>query len=152
WPEDPKVSDRIALFKSYLGNALLQWFRALRAPKAHRFAYAWGYTLGAVKGIFSPPRASRLMPEVDWLADAERTLAESRKMLINMGASQISAAWLNANTLFPLTPALSLRERENSPQSVDTSKASACEKTDEASSLSLGERVGVRGNSAGKRI
>jgi glycosyltransferase involved in cell wall biosynthesis len=82
WPEDPGISDRIALFKSYLGTALLQWFRALRAPKAHRFAYAWGYTLGAVKGIFSPPRASRLMPQVDWTADAERTLAEPGKMLV----------------------------------------------------------------------
>jgi glycosyltransferase involved in cell wall biosynthesis len=82
WPQNPKISDRLALFKSYLGTALLQWFRALRAPKAHRFAYAWGYTLGAVKGIFSPPRASRLMPEVDWVADAERTLAEPGKMLV----------------------------------------------------------------------
>jgi glycosyltransferase involved in cell wall biosynthesis len=80
WPANPRISDRIALFKSYLGNALLQWFRALRAPKGHRFAYAWGYTLGAVKGIFSPPRASRLMPEVDWIADAERTVAERRML------------------------------------------------------------------------
>jgi glycosyltransferase involved in cell wall biosynthesis len=82
WPKNPEISDRIALFKSYLGTALLQWFRALKAPKAHRFAYAWGYTLGAVKGIFSPPRASRLMPEVDWTADAERTLAEPGKVLV----------------------------------------------------------------------
>lgn len=80
WPANPRISDRIALLKSYLGNALLQWFRALGAPKAHRFAYAWGYTLGAVKGVFSQPRASRLMPEVDWSADAERTLAEPKML------------------------------------------------------------------------
>lgn len=100
WPAKPRISDRLALFKSYLGNALLQWFRALKAPKAHRFAYAWGYTLGAVKGIFSPPRASRLMPEVDWIADAERTLA-ARKMLAGtdqtkreiMSMSRTSASW-----------------------------------------------------------
>jgi hypothetical protein len=82
WPENPKIGDRIALFKSYLGTALLQWSRALRGPKAHRFAYAWGYTLGAVKGIFSPPRATRLMPEVDWTADADRTLAEPGKIVV----------------------------------------------------------------------
>jgi hypothetical protein len=33
-----------------------------------------------VKGIFGPPRASRLTPEIDWAADAERSLGESRKM------------------------------------------------------------------------
>jgi glycosyltransferase involved in cell wall biosynthesis len=81
WPEDPRISDRIALLKSYLGTALLQWSRTLKAPKLHRFAYAWGYTSGAVKGIFSPPRAPRLTPGIDWASDAERTLAESRKMM-----------------------------------------------------------------------
>jgi hypothetical protein len=34
-----------------------------------------------VKGIFSPPRAPRLTPGIDWASDAERTLAESRKMM-----------------------------------------------------------------------
>jgi GT2 family glycosyltransferase len=96
WPENPKISDRIALFKSYLGTALLQWFRALKAPKAHRFAYACGYTLGAVKGIVSPPRASHLMPEVDWTADAERNLAEPGKVLVRrdqlLGKSSVRSA------------------------------------------------------------
>jgi len=79
WPENPRISDRIALLKSYLGTALLQWVRTLKAPKAHRFAYAWGYTLGAMKGIISPARASRLTPGINWAADAEMALRESKK-------------------------------------------------------------------------
>jgi glycosyltransferase involved in cell wall biosynthesis len=88
WPKDPRTSDRIALLKSYLGTALLQWFGTLKAPKPHRFAYAWGYTLGALKGVFSPPRASRLTPGIDWAADAERTLAESRKVMGSKSRSE----------------------------------------------------------------
>jgi hypothetical protein len=88
WPETPRISDRIALLKSYFGTALLEWFRALRTPKAHRFAYAWGYTVGAVKGVFSSPRASRLTPEIDWTRDAERTLADLGKMMVTRGNSK----------------------------------------------------------------
>jgi glycosyltransferase involved in cell wall biosynthesis len=99
WPETPRISDRIALIKSYSGTALLQWVRALRTPKAHRFAYAWGYTVGAVKGIISPPRASRLTPEIDWTRDAERTVAELGKMMVTRGANKNGSMSMSENVL-----------------------------------------------------
>ena len=97
WPEGPKLRDRIALLKSYLGTALLQWIRTLKAPKAHRLAYAWGYTVGAVKGILVPPRASRLTPGIDWGADAERNLGGLRKMRGMSGKNESESGNVNAS-------------------------------------------------------
>jgi glycosyltransferase involved in cell wall biosynthesis len=73
--EPPRLSDRLALVKSYVGTALLEWSNALLRPKRHRFAYAWGYTKGAFDGLFRPPTAKRLAPGIDWRADAEKALA-----------------------------------------------------------------------------
>jgi GT2 family glycosyltransferase len=71
WPGRPRVSDRAALLKSYAGTAMLNVIRALRSPKSHRFAYAWGYFCGALKGVFQPPSHQRLTPHIDWQKDAE---------------------------------------------------------------------------------
>lgn len=72
--QSPHFSDRLALVKSYLGNFLLNWWRALAAPKKHRFAYAWGYTLGAFRGLIQKPTAKNLTPRINWWADADAAL------------------------------------------------------------------------------
>ena len=77
WPGRVRMADRIALLKSYCGTSLLNWLRALTSPRAHRLAYACGYTLGALNGVFLPPRSSRLTPGIDWAADAQRALSAS---------------------------------------------------------------------------
>lgn len=75
WPAPPTLGDRLALWKSYLGNAMLGWARVLRQPRRHRFAYAWGYTMGAIYGIFRVPTSSRLTPQIDWRKQAEAVLS-----------------------------------------------------------------------------
>ena len=77
WPARASLADRVALVKSYLGNSLLGWGRALRSPRLHRFEYAWGYTLGAIKGVLLPPSSARLTPKIDWRKDAESALRVS---------------------------------------------------------------------------
>ena len=72
--DSPKFSDRYALVKSYFGNALLNIYRALTQPARHRFAYAAGYFLGALRGLVQKPTAENLTPEIDWREDAEQAL------------------------------------------------------------------------------
>jgi GT2 family glycosyltransferase len=72
--ERPRIEDRLALVKSYAGTALLSWGRALAAPRRHRFAFAWGYTLGALRGLMQKPTARALTPGIDWWGDAEAAL------------------------------------------------------------------------------
>ena len=72
--DPPQFSDRLALVKSYLGTSCLNWWRALAAPKKHRFAYAWGYTLGAFRGLIQKPTASNLTPHISWWQDADEAL------------------------------------------------------------------------------
>lgn len=74
WPHPPQLSDRLALLRSYLGNIILSWGGALLHPAGHRFAYAWGYTRGAIRGIAQPPSARRLTPHIDWWRDADEAL------------------------------------------------------------------------------
>jgi len=76
WPVAPKLADRLALWKSYAGNVLLNAFRALRSPRSHRFAFAWGYFLGAIKGVCQPPSYQRLTPHIDWQKDAAAALSQ----------------------------------------------------------------------------
>ena len=76
WPAAPTLADRLALWKSYAGNTMLDVFRALRSPKAHRFVYAWGYFCGAFKGVFLPPSHKRLTPHIDWQNDAAAALSQ----------------------------------------------------------------------------
>lgn len=76
--EPPRLSDRLALLKSYAGNTLLSWWHALTSFKAYRFAYAWGYMLGALRGLVQRPTAEKLTPDIDWWADAEAALANTQ--------------------------------------------------------------------------
>jgi GT2 family glycosyltransferase len=71
WPKAPRLGDRVALWKSYAGTVMIYWLRAIRNPKLHRFAFAWGYSKGAWNGMTRPPKASRLTPRVDWRRDAQ---------------------------------------------------------------------------------
>jgi glycosyltransferase involved in cell wall biosynthesis len=71
------LDDRLALLQSYLGRSLLAWSRAVMAPAGHRWAYAWGFTLGAITGVCWPPVARRLTPGVNWEADAKRAVAQA---------------------------------------------------------------------------
>ncbi|MBE0542928.1 MAG: glycosyltransferase family 2 protein [Verrucomicrobia bacterium] len=82
WPDSPRTPDRLALWKSYVGNTLLNVFRAVRSPKAHRFAYAWGYLCGALKGVFLPPTHQRLTPHIDWQKDAEAALSQRKDLAL----------------------------------------------------------------------
>ncbi len=74
--EPPRLADRIALVKSYLGTALLNWYRAVTGPRKYRFAYAWGYTLGACRGLIQKPTARNLTPHINWWQDAEAALQQ----------------------------------------------------------------------------
>lgn len=71
----PHFSDRLALLKSYLGNNLINLVRAISHPARHRFAYAWGYFCGSVRGIVQKPTAKNLTPHINWSKDAEEALA-----------------------------------------------------------------------------
>ncbi|MDD3580663.1 MAG: glycosyltransferase [Desulfobacca sp.] len=72
--DPPLWKDRFALFKSYLGTTGLNWWRAISGPKKHRFAFAWGYTRGAIRGLVQKPTARNLTPKIDWFRDAEDAL------------------------------------------------------------------------------
>jgi len=74
--EPPRFSDRMALFKSYLGNNLINLFQFIMHPAKHRFAYFWGYFLGSIRGLFQKPTARNLAPNIDWLGDAESALSQ----------------------------------------------------------------------------
>jgi hypothetical protein len=71
WPKPPTIQDRLALWKSYVGNSALCILRAIGSCKVHRFAFAQGYLMGALQGIVRPPRHFRLTPHIDWQLDAE---------------------------------------------------------------------------------
>lgn len=73
----PHLSDRLALFKSYVGNTLLNWMRVISSHEDNDAAYARGYTMGALRGIFQKPTARNLTPEIDWWEDAEKALAQA---------------------------------------------------------------------------
>ncbi len=73
----PTIGDRLALVKSYVGNSLLNWTRALSSRDKYDFAYARGYSMGALKGIFQKPTARSLTPEIDWWQDAEDAMARA---------------------------------------------------------------------------
>jgi|WetSurMetagenome_2_1015567.scaffolds.fasta_scaffold50409_2 glycosyltransferase involved in cell wall biosynthesis len=70
----PLFSDRVALVKSYLGTSMLNWWWALSTPRRHRFAYAGGYTWGALRGLIQKPTAKNLTPNIDWWKDADAAM------------------------------------------------------------------------------
>lgn len=74
-PAPPTLSDRLALLKNYVGVTAFAWLRAITSFKMHRFAYALGYTQGAIRGLLQKPTAKNLTPHIDWWADAEEALA-----------------------------------------------------------------------------
>ena len=69
-----QLGDRWALLKSYIGNSFLNWGRAFLHPQKYRFAYARGYSVGALRGVFQKPTAKNLTPEIRWWQDAEEAL------------------------------------------------------------------------------
>lgn len=83
--DPPTLADRWALLKSYVGNVLLAWLRALTRRDKTSVALARGTTLGALHGLSRPPTAKRLTPEIDWWGDAEQALA--RQQILRSDAS-----------------------------------------------------------------
>lgn len=78
--DPPTISDRWALVKSYAGNVLLAWMRALSKPNKTNLALARGTTLGALHGLTRPPTAKRLTPHIDWWGDAEKALSKAEQL------------------------------------------------------------------------
>lgn len=81
----PKIFDRIDLVKSYIGTSIINWSRAITSSKQHLFAYASGYTLGALRGLLQKPTARNLTRHIDWWKDAEQAL--SNVLVIQKGSS-----------------------------------------------------------------
>jgi glycosyltransferase involved in cell wall biosynthesis len=73
--QTPTMMDRLALFKTYVGNLFIYFIQAFFHPKAHRFWYAFGYMVGALSGLFQKPTAKKLTPDINWWADARQALA-----------------------------------------------------------------------------
>jgi glycosyltransferase involved in cell wall biosynthesis len=71
-------TDRLALFKTYLGNTFVQWLWALITFKRYRWSYAIGYTWGAIQGILLPPQARRLTPHLHWEQETEKAIRAKR--------------------------------------------------------------------------
>ena len=78
--ETAKWTDRLALANSYAGHALLAWFRGLEARDKPACVFAWGYSLGALRGLLQKPTSRLLTPEINWWADAEAALAHARSL------------------------------------------------------------------------
>ena len=70
----PRLSDRLELLRTYAGNAA--WYAAsmLACPSRSRCLAALGYLSGACAGIVAKPDSCRLTPDIDWRADARRSL------------------------------------------------------------------------------
>lgn len=75
--DPPKLIDRWALLKSFVGNVMLAWGRAVAKPNKLNLSLARGTTLGAFHGLTRPPTAKYLTPEIDWWADAELALEKA---------------------------------------------------------------------------
>jgi len=73
--DPPRLSDRVALVKSYAGNLALAWLRAVTSLRRDHCRYALGYTAGVALGLLRKPTARNLAPHIDWWGDAERALA-----------------------------------------------------------------------------
>lgn len=79
--ERPTLADRLSLLRSYAGNTLLHWSRAIGSLERRRLDHALGYSLGALRGVLQEPAAHRIAPGIDWRLDAEEALrlVEERK-------------------------------------------------------------------------
>jgi GT2 family glycosyltransferase len=78
--ETPRRGDRLALVRSYAANTLLAWLHAVGRADTRAGAFAAGYTLGAVRGLWQGPTSGRLCPRIDWRADAEIALSQARTL------------------------------------------------------------------------
>ena len=78
--ESPQWPDRLALLKSYAGNILLAWPRALKGLEHRKVRYALGYTIGALRGLCRGPSARRLTPRVEWWLYAERAMIHAEEL------------------------------------------------------------------------
>jgi glycosyltransferase involved in cell wall biosynthesis len=79
--EPPRWSDRLALIKSYAANVAMNWIGAAGRRRDHgAAAFAAGYSFGAMRGLLQAPSSRHLTPGIDWFADAEAALAETREL------------------------------------------------------------------------
>ncbi len=79
FPERAKCKDRQALLFSYAGHILTAFAKFIFSPSLPRLLFFLGYSKGAFKGVFFPPRAETLSPGVEWRKDAESDLAKSQE-------------------------------------------------------------------------
>ena len=77
---NPHLADRIELLKSYAGNTVLHFGRAVRRPSVYRWLFTLGYLRGALAGAAFKPTAGRLTPDIDWRADAETSLSAATRI------------------------------------------------------------------------
>lgn len=75
--QPPNFADRLALGRTYLGNNLINLAKTLAQPRRYRLAYAAGYFVGSLRGIYQKPTSRNLTPEIDWWGDAEKALAQA---------------------------------------------------------------------------
>ena len=78
--DPPRLADRLALLKSYVGTAMLEGFRAVRSLRRDRFEYSLGYAFGAMRGLLRAPQASRVTPDVEWWLEAETAMVRSEHL------------------------------------------------------------------------
>jgi endonuclease/exonuclease/phosphatase (EEP) superfamily protein YafD len=66
------------LFLQFVVVTAFAWLRAITSFKTYCFAYALGYTQGAIRGLLQKPTAKNLSPQIDWWADADDALKNLR--------------------------------------------------------------------------
>lgn len=74
----PRLSDRFELIKNYIGHTFVVWIRALLSRRRYKLAYAYGYMLGAARGMLQDPTAKNLTPNIDWWAEADVAMSNLR--------------------------------------------------------------------------
>jgi glycosyltransferase involved in cell wall biosynthesis len=72
----PYFTDRLHLFKSYVGNNLINFVNALHNPRRYRFTYAFGYLLGSFRGLIQSPTVNNLTPHINWWTKAEEAVSQ----------------------------------------------------------------------------
>lgn len=72
----PRLSDRWALLKSFFGNFLISWGKALLSFRKDRILFALGYSKGVFWGLLKSPKARTLTPSMRWWEDADKDFAE----------------------------------------------------------------------------
>jgi GT2 family glycosyltransferase len=72
----PYFVDRLDLLKSYAGTNLINVLNALLNPRPYRFAYAFGYLWGSLRGLVQSPTVNNLTPHIDWWRKAEEAVSQ----------------------------------------------------------------------------